>query len=259
MKILCIDVGNTSIHYGIVDKQTVMASGHFSTIQLRSDSSGAFADLIEALSMEADGISLCSVVPEINEILIDSLPSTTLPIFHLTHLNCYDLKLAYPKPEEIGQDRLANAIAAQEYYGVPSIILDMGTAVTLDIVSKSGYEGGIIAPGLAVMTNYLHEQTALLPKLREEDLLQVEGAIGKSTVHAMQLGVAIGFSGMLDALLSRVFKELKSRDGVNPIVLTTGGSVANLIKDWAQKSHFVEDITLIGLATAFRRSMQNTD
>ena len=255
MKILCIDVGNTSIHYGIVDEQTVMASGHFSTAQFRSGTSKAFADSIKALSTKVAGISLCSVVPEINETLLNSLPSTALPVFHLTHLNCHGLKLAYPHPDEIGQDRLANAIAAQEYYGVPSIILDMGTAVTLDIVSKAGYEGGIIAPGLAIMTNYLHEQTALLPKLEEEDLLQVEGSIGKSTVHAMQLGVAIGFSGMLDALLSRVFEELKKRHRTDPIVLATGGSIANLIKTWAQKSHFVEDLTLIGLATAFRRNV----
>ena len=150
------------------------------------------------------------------------------------------LELAYPKPAEIGQDRIANAIAVQEYHGVPAIILDMGTAVTFDIITSAGYEGGIIAPGLAVMTRYLHEQTALLPELSEADLLNVEGAIGKSTVHAMKLGVAIGFSGMVDALLARVLAELKARGEAEPVVLSTGGSIANLTQDWAQKSLFVE-------------------
>jgi type III pantothenate kinase len=255
MKILCIDVGNTSAHYGIVEEQSVSDSGQLPTASLRSESHESFSTTLDPLLAKVEGISFCSVVPEINQHLIARFQSTDLPVFQLTHLNCHGLDIAYPKPGEIGQDRLANAIAAQEYFGIPSIILDMGTAVTLDVVSSLGYEGGIIAPGLAVMTNYLHEQTALLPKLNEEDLLQVEGVIGKSTVHAMKLGVAIGFSGMLDALLTRVFKELKDRDGVPPIVLSTGGSIPNLTREWAAKSRFVENLTLTGLATAFNRNL----
>ena len=253
MKILCIDIGNTSTHYGIVEGQTILEFGNFPTGQFRSGSLQSFSKVLATLAPKIDGISFCSVVPEVNQTLLDSFQSMSLPVFHLTHLNCHGLELAYPKPEEIGQDRLANAIAAQEYYSVPAIILDMGTAVTLDIISSAGYEGGIIAPGLAIMTDYLHEQTALLPKLDVNDLLQVEGSIGKSTVQAMQLGVAIGFSGMLDALLSRVVSELGNREEKKPIILSTGGSITNLVKEWAQKSHFVKDLTLIGLATAFRR------
>lgn len=253
MKILCIDVGNTSTHYGIVEEQAVLESGHFPTGHFQSGSFASFFKAIEPFFTKVDGVSFCSVVPKINEPLLACFQSTGLLVFHLTNKNCHGLELAYPKPEEIGQDRLANAIAAQEYYGVPAIILDMGTAVTLDIVSNEGYEGGIIAPGLAVMTRYLHEQTALLPKLEDDDLIHVQGAIGKSTVHAMQLGVAIGFSGMLDALLKRVFTELETRDQRTPVVLCTGGSIKNLVKEWAQKSRFAEDLTLLGLATAFRR------
>ena len=139
------------------------------------------------------------------------------------------------------------------FHNTPDIIIDMGTAVTFDIISSQGYEGGIIAPGLAVMSKYLHEQTALLPELSEEDLLSVEGAIGKSTVHAMKLGVAIGFSGMIDALLEKVTQELLDRDESAPLILSTGGSVANLTKEWAQKSLFVENLTLMGLAVAAGR------
>lgn len=256
MKVLCIDVGNTSIHYGIVEKQTATESGHFPTEQLRSEHSPSFSKALAPLLPKVDGISFCSVVPQLDEQLLDCFRSTDRPVFHLTHLNCHGLELAYPKPEEIGQDRLANAIAVQAYYGVPAVIIDMGTAVTLDIVSSAGYEGGIIAPGLALMTRYLHEQTALLPRLDESDLLQVEGAIGKSTLHAMQLGVAVGFSGMLEALLKKVFAELKRRNSSEPIVLSTGGSTANLVKEWRQKSLFVKDLTLIGLAAVFERTQQ---
>lgn len=257
MKILCIDVGNTHAHYGIVEGQAVSHSGYFPTTHLRAGAEQLFAEVPESALPAVEGISFCSVVPKVNEHLLNYFQPNNLPTLHLTHLTCPGLHLAYPKPEEIGQDRLANAIAAQEYYSIPAIVLDMGTAVTLDIISSAGYEGGIIAPGLAVMTNYLHEQTALLPKLNEDELLQVEGAIGKSTVHAMQLGVAIGFSGMLDALLKRVFVELKNREETTPIVLSTGGSMANLTKEWLEKSLFVENLTLVGLATAFRRTFGN--
>ena len=253
MKILSIDVGNTSTHYGLVDGQAVIQTGHFPTRHFKDGPSAEFAAAITLLLENAEGISFCSVVPGINAHLVASVKPFGLPIFHLTHETCYGLELEYPNPGEIGEDRIANAIAAQEYHGTPAVILDMGTAVTFDIISSAGYEGGIIAPGLAIMTRYLHEQTALLPELSEKDLLTVEGAIGKSTVHAMKLGMAIGFSGMLEALLARVLTELKARGETTPIVLSTGGSISNLTTDWADKCKFVEDLTLMGLAVAFKR------
>ena len=255
MKILSIDVGNTSTHYGLVDGQAVIQTGHFPTRHFIDGPSADFAAAITLLLENAEGISFCSVVPNINANLVASVKPFGLPVFHLTHETCRGLDLAYPKPAEIGQDRIANSIAVQEFYGVPAIILDMGTAVTFDIITSAGYEGGIIAPGLAVMTRYLHEQTALLPELSENDLLNVEGAIGKSTVHAMTLGVAVGFSGMVDALRARVLDELDARGESEPVVLSTGGSIANLTQDWAQKSLFVEDLTLMGLAVAFKRQV----
>lgn len=253
MNTLSIDVGNTSTHYGLVSGQTVTHTGHFPTKAFIESPSAAFAEEIAHLAEQAESISFCSVVPEINTNLRASVLHFDLPIFHLTCETCEGLELIYPKPTEIGQDRIANAIAAQEFHGTPAIIIDMGTAVTFDIVSSQGYEGGIIAPGLAVMTKYLHEQTALLPELSAEDLLGVEGAIGKSTVHAMKLGVAIGFSGMIDALLQKVTQELLDKGEPAPVVLSTGGSIANLTRDWADKSLFVEDLTLMGLGVAAGR------
>jgi len=255
MSILCIDIGNTSIHYGLVDGQRVAQAGHYPTEALRETPSPDFTRELEPLATGASGVAFCSVVPAVNPNLRISLEPLDLPIFHLTHESCAGLTLAYPKPAEIGQDRIANALAAQEFHGIPAIVIDMGTAVTFDIVTSRGYEGGIIAPGLQVMTRYLHEQTALLPELAAEDLVEVDGAIGKSTVHAMKLGVAVGFSGMIDALLARVTAELEERGESRPVVLSTGGSVANLTKDWAAKSRFVGDLTLTGLGVAFGRSM----
>lgn len=254
MKTVCIDVGNTSTHYGVVEGRAVSQIGHFPTSGLLDGPSPLFYEALVPLCPDAASIAFCSVVPAVNANLQASLAETKLPIFQLTHKSCHGLDLVYPKPEEIGQDRIANAIAAQEYYGIPAVVIDMGTAVTFDIISRQGYEGGIIAPGLAIMRSYLHEQTALLPELSEDDLVRVDGAIGKSTVHAMQLGVAIGFSGMIDALLKRVREELRSKDDAEPVVLSTGGSIANLTRDWSGKSEFVENLTLLGLAVAAERS-----
>ena len=254
MKILCIDVGNTSTHFGLVAGQQVIETGDFHTSSFCEGPASAFAKRVSDLVEQADGISFCSVVPAINENLKATFSASSLPLFHLNHKTCRGLDLAYPKPQEIGQDRIANAIAAQEFYGIPAIVIDMGTAVTFDIVTSQGYEGGIIAPGLKVMTRYLHEQTALLPELDPKDLVDVEGAIGKSTVHAMKLGVALGFSGMINALRTRVVAELSKRERKEPVVLSTGGSIANLTQDWTEKSEFVENLTLMGLAVAFARN-----
>ena len=254
MYTLCIDVGNSSTHYGLASGQSVICTGHIPTKSLTGNSLKDFSEHLVPLSKQANCVSFCSVVPSINESLEACLATFKLPLFHLTYESCTGLNLAYPNPSEIGEDRIANAIAAQEYYGTPAVVIDMGTAVTFDIISSKGYEGGVIAPGLNLMTRYLHEQTALLPKLSADDLLTVEGHFGKSTIHAMKLGVAVGFSGMIQSILDKVTDGLLVRGESNPAVLSTGGSIANLTKDWAQKSRFVGDLTLIGLAEAAQRS-----
>lgn len=253
MNLLCIDIGNTSIHYGRVADDQVLETGDFPTARLMKEPAQLISHL-QSLIKQSHGISYCSVVPEANEILMSLFSDFDGGIFHLTHESCYGLELIYPKPEEIGEDRIANAIAAQEFYSTPAIVIDMGTAVTFDIISSKGYEGGIIAPGLRVMTEYLHEQTALLPQLKERDLVQVDGAIGKSTIHAMQIGVSVGFSGMIEALLKRIEAELFLHESEKPVILSTGGSTANLTSDWSQKTQFVENLTLRGLSVAYKRS-----
>lgn len=254
MKTLCIDIGNTSSHYGSVCGQCVTQQGQFSTQLLTQTNSGSIREQLAPLIANCDSIAFCSVVPEANHGLKQALQASKLPIFQLNHRSCRGLALAYPKPEEIGQDRLANAIAAQAHYGTPAIVIDLGTAVTFDIMTSRGYEGGLIAPGINVMTRYLHEQTALLPCLDAEHLVSEDHAIGKSTVSAMQLGVAVGFSGMIEALLNRVLAEMKDRNEAPPTILSTGGSVANLTQNWEKKCQFVPDLTLIGLREAYLRA-----
>lgn len=254
MSTLCIDIGNTSSHYGCVHGQSVSHRGQFSTNLLKQSANRSLREQLTPLIADCNSVAFCSVVPEANRELKQALLAYNLPIFQLDHRSCRGLTLAYPKPKEIGQDRIANAIAAQAHYGTPAIVIDLGTAVTFDIITSRGYEGGLIAPGINIMTRYLHEQTALLPCLDAEHLVSQDHAIGKSTVSAMQLGVAIGFSGMIEALLQRVLEELKARNEAPPTILSTGGSVANLTQDWEKKCQFIPDLTLIGLREAYSRA-----
>ena len=252
MKILCIDIGNTNLNYAIVEKMEVIDANSFPTKRLKDDLHyiKEFHTLIEKHSVSA--VSFCSVVPDLDSRL-RSLLDLEIPIYQLTNQTLKGIGLHYPKPEEVGHDRIANALTAQEYFSLPAIIIDLGTAITLDVVSEKGYEGGIIAPGFQLMTRYLNEQTALLPELDNEALGSVKGSFGKSTVQAMQLGVSIGFSGMVDALLQHILNTMQDTHAKKPIVLSTGGSIANLTQDWIEKTQFVDHITLIGLAVAYER------
>lgn len=252
MKILCIDIGNTNLNYAIVEKMEVRDANSFPTKRLKDDLHyiKEFHTLIEKHSVSA--VSFCSVVPDLDSRL-RSLLDLEIPIYQLTNQTLKGIDLHYPKPDEVGHDRIANALTAQEYFSLPAVIIDLGTAITLDVVSEKGYEGGIIAPGFQLMTRYLNEQTALLPELDNEALGSVKGSFGKSTVQAMQLGVSIGFSGMVDALLQHILNTMQDTHAKKPIVLSTGGSIANLTQDWIEKTQFVDHITLIGLAVAYER------
>jgi type III pantothenate kinase len=113
--------------------------------------------------------------------------------------NVAGIGIDYPRPETIGPDRLANAMAARARFGAPVVVLDFGTAVTLDVVNRRGdYTGGVIAPGLSAMTDYLHEKTALLPPIH---IREVRRAIGRSTEEAMLVGAVHGYRGLIRELV----------------------------------------------------------
>jgi type III pantothenate kinase len=190
-----------------------------------------------------DGAALCSVVPR-------ATPLARKAVRQLWHLDAFELTpktvrgvgLDYPKPETIGPDRLANAVAARHHFGAPVVVVDFGTAVTFDVVNRAGnYVGGIITPGLAAMTDYLHEKTALLPriKIREE-----KAVIGKNTGQAMLIGAVHGYRGLVRELIGELKRELKTKR--LPIVAT--GGYAKLIATKLPEISAVEpNLTLEGL------------
>jgi type III pantothenate kinase len=163
-------------------------------------------------------------------------------VLALTARTVAGLDIDYPRPETIGPDRLANALAARHHFGAPVVVLDFGTAVTLDVVDRRGrYVGGIIAPGLAAMTDYLHEKTALLPRIR---IREVEHAIGRSTEEAMIIGAVHGYRGLVRQLIGELRRELRVRR--LPLIAT--GGYARLMADRLPEITAVApELTLEGL------------
>jgi len=252
--LLCIDIGNTHTHYGVVGPAGVTHQGAVITPLLDDPQEGLPARLGALFRQQPpiEGVAFCSVVPAINRRLRETLAAATkLPVFQLTHECRLGVPITYPKPAEIGQDRLANAAAAHALGGSPAVVIDSGTAVTFDIITyKGGYEGGIIAPGLEVTRRYLHERTAQLPLL--DDSLDIKGMIGKSTAEAMRIGTVVGFPGLIQALLDGVLAELVDRGEPAPHIFITGGNAAFLQSRLHQPVRLEPDLTLLGLAAARR-------
>ncbi len=240
MKLL-IDIGNTHVHVGVADGQRIARCREFSTGKL------TIAELIAGLKSAGEGrpkgAVLCSVVPEQTPSIQVALKQA-FGFFatELTHESLKGVGVNYPRPDTIGPDRLANAIAARRHFGAPSVVVDFGTAVTFDVIDGHGdYAGGIIAPGLAAMTDYLHEKTALLPRIEIEETRSV---IGKSTREAMLIGAVNGYRGLVRELLRGLAEELKTPS--LPVVAT--GGYAELIARGVDAIGVVDpNLTLEGL------------
>lgn len=254
-QLFCLDVGNTHAHHGVLAGGVTLSGGQIPTAQLLAHGDGLDALLARVREAHAlDGAAFCSVVPALTASVRVVLDATGLPVWHLRHDTCPGLGIHYPRPAEIGHDRLANCLGAQVTHGAPAVVMDMGTTVNFDILTARGFEGGIIAPGLGIMTRYLHEQTAQLPVLDPADLM-VSAGVGKSTLEAMRLGCAVGFAGMIDALLECVLAQMEKWGAHNPALIATGGTAGVLPRAWQHRMSWEPDITLRGLEAAFQRGL----
>jgi type III pantothenate kinase len=185
---------------------------------------------------------LCSVVPDDTPV-IREVVGYNEGLWELRHDEPMGVKIRYPKPASIGADRLANAVALVAMHGAPGVVIDFGTAVTFDIVAADSYYiGGVIAPGLSLMTDYLHERTALLPRVK---LAEPRAAVGQSTEEAILSGAAIGYRGMVRGILAAVLKELP--DAADAHVVATGGDAAWIVAGMKEVHAVDADLTLHGL------------
>jgi type III pantothenate kinase len=183
---------------------------------------------------------LSSVVPAKGAVIADFLsPAPVVQVGAKTKLG---VGIDYPQPKTIGADRLANAAGAFARFGAPIVVVDFGTAVSFDIISEAGnYVGGVIAPGLEAMTDYLHHRTALLPKI---SLVEPPSAIGKSTKHAMLAGAVYGYRGLVRQILQEIGKELGTKK--LPVV-ATGGYAELIAAGLPEMRKVVPELTLEGL------------
>ena len=210
---LLIDVSNSYAKLAFASKKRVSNTARIPTAEL---SSGLVVDFLRRRQVKKVVVS--SVVPTKNS-AISKAASNKAPVLWLDWKRNLGITINYPKPRSIGADRLANAAAVAELYGCPAIVVDFGTAVTFDVVSeRRTYIGGVIAPGLEAMTDFLYERTALLPRL---SLKEPHRAVGKSTVEAMRSGAIFGYRGLVREILARIKAEQFSRKKV--AVVATGG------------------------------------
>lgn len=256
MKTLCLDIGNTTAHMAVVSFGKVLQDTRIPT--------NAFQKEFPEKLKEFTGISrfaYCSVVPSLNSFVESSASEAGLEVFNLNASTC-PIPIDYPKPSEIGQDRLANAVGACAFSELPTVVIDMGTATTFDIVTlENGYIGGVISPGLSLMREYLHEKTALLPEIRYRKAPWPTSCIGKSTQQAMEIGGIIGYTGMIKEILSRLQQDIQELEGVDVSMslLLTGGKASFLEKALGEVCSYHPDLTLQGLEIAASAASQSKD
>lgn len=240
--ILLLDIGNTHTHLGLADGRRVLKQTDIPTFAWFAGGAAARVKLFLGKN-RIEGAAICSVVPRATPLAQRVIRATwRLDGLVLTPKTLRGVGIDYPKPNSIGPDRLANAVAAKSRFGAPVVVVDFGTAVTFDVVNGRGnYIGGIIAPGLSVMTDYLHEKTALLPKI---EIREINTAVGKSTEQAMLVGAVHGYRGLVRELIRALKRELRVKK--LPVVAT--GGYARLIAAKMPEISAVEpDLTLEGL------------
>jgi type III pantothenate kinase len=247
--ILLFDIGNTHTHLALANEKRVVKQANIATSAWFSREASRIVSRFVGKTT-INGAAMCSVVPRATP-LVHSLCRKQWKIrcFELTDRTVSGVGVNYPKPKTIGPDRLANAIAVKHQYGAPAVVVDFGTAVTFDVVdAKGNYVGGIIAPGLAAMTDYLHEKTALLPKIK---IREVRGAIGRNTRQAMLIGAVHGYRGLIRELLSQLKNELKCE---NLPVVATGGYAGLIARKLPEILAVDPLLTMEGLRLAWRNS-----
>ena len=247
---IVIDAGNTSASVGRWDGRRVTRISAVRGGIARPDEAAAALDRAGARTAKA--AILASVVPAADAEwawILRRLYGLKLEI--LTHETPLPIAIDYPHPEQIGADRLCDAVGAVARHGAPVAVADFGTALTFDVVSPAGaYVGGLIAPGLPLMTGYLHEKTAKLPAV---DLLGELPAWGDSTENAMRLGAKYGHRGMVREILAFI----RERTGPDTFFCATGGYAA-----WALEGiegcAIEPDLTLFGLGTIWSHAHANS-
>ncbi len=244
--IWAILIGNTRAVAALMKNEKVIRRFIVPTASLRQVSkAAAWAKFLRKRS-DAEGLIVASVVPPVDRHVREALKKTFKKISLFVTAKTSGIKVKLKKPSEVGADRLANAVAAMEYFGAPAIVVDYGTGTTFDVVDKSGaYRGGAILPGLGISLRALHEYTAKIPLVKFE---RIQYAVGRSTEEAVRSGIYHGAIGTTKELLLRIRKEL----GTAAPSVATGG-YCGVFRDTGLFRHIEPDLTLKGIALIWKR------
>lgn len=251
--LLVIDVGNTNTVLGVYAGGNLRGHWRLSTnpAQTADEYGILIRNLLSLDGMEASAVKqimAASVVPPLN-LLLEEMAAK---YFHAKPLflgpgTRTGMPVLYDNPQEVGADRIANAVAAYEKLGGPCVVVDFGTAVTFDVVSAKGeYLGGVIAPGIGIAAEALFQRTARLPRV---EIREPASVIGSNTIASMQSGLYYGAIGLTDGILDRLFAAL----GKNAKAIATGGQ-APLVAGASKYKLPVESVlTLEGLRIIYER------
>jgi type III pantothenate kinase len=251
--LLALDVGNTNVTIGAFDGERLAGRWRLRTIREQTaDEWGILIRNLFSLSSlelsKVDGVILSSVVPAVDQPL-ESMAERYFNRKIVFVSNTLDLgiRIRYDNPREVGADRLANSVAALRTYGGPVVVVDLGTTINFDIVSKDGvFLGGVICPGIGMSISGLFARTARLPMV---DFREPEKLIGSNTVGSITSGLYYGFVGMIDGILERLAVELGS--GMKAVA--TGGQGHMIVRSSRWVKVYDEDLTLEGLRYIWER------
>jgi type III pantothenate kinase len=252
--LLVVDVGNTQTVVGLVESGEVVNHWRIATVRHRT--SDEIAGLLQGffslaglrLAEDVDEVGIASVVPRLTmqwaEMCEKHLGLTPFVVGPGARTG---MRIAMKNPTEVGADRIANAAAAAERYGVPVVVVDFGTSTNFDVVNSEGeYIGGAIAPGVEVSMEALTTRAARLIKV---DITEPDHAIGKDTVEAMQSGAVYGFAGQVDGVVKEIWKEL----GAPTKLVATGGLAPLIARHTTTISEVDPFLTLRGIELVMRR------
>lgn len=229
--LLVIDVGNTNITLGVFDDVKLAASFRITTqVPRTSDEYGLLmCDLLLARKMKAediDSVIIASVVPKV----MYSLTAGIIKYLNITPLivgagTKTGIKIASVNPREIGADRVVDAVAAFEIYGGPVLVIDFGTAITYDLITKDGsFIAGVTSPGLRIAANALWNETAKLPEI---EIALPDTILAKDTVTSMQAGLVFGCIGQTEYIVRRMLDE----SGIKECRVIATGGLGKIIAD----------------------------
>ncbi len=242
--LLAVDIGNTSVHMALYKNSWKP----FLRIRTDAFKNGIPKELASKINRSPDiDVIIGSVVPGTTQKLKTYFKTAVTGKVLVAGVDTkIPIANRYKNPKQVGMDRLLNALAGYSLYKKPLIIIDFGTAITFDVVSKKGeYLGGVIAPGIEISLDALFERTALLPQTK---LKHPANRIGRDTVESIRIGCSYGIAGLCERLIQEITQQLGGR----PTVIATGGYALFMKRYCPSIEAIYPNLTMDGLRLTFQ-------